>query len=223
MNSCQDFKPKEELCLSQDYLNLVCPLYPIRLIKTVRMRVRATEELLRNADNVQVIVLVRDPRAVFSSRRSGNVLSWCNKEPCSDPRVSCQHLSDDIRASYELQEKYPGKIKLVRYEDLSLAPEETARQLLEFLNLPWHEAIGDFIDTHTKTDLKRRDEYGTIRNSTAAVSAWKQSLGYQTVSLVQAECREPMSDLGYRLVSNRAQMRSQEPELEKTADDVWSF
>ena len=84
LNSCQDFKPKEELCLSQDYLNLVCPLYPIRLIKTVRMRVRVTEELLRNADNVQVIVLVRDPRAVFSSRRSSN-----NKEPCSDPRVSC--------------------------------------------------------------------------------------------------------------------------------------
>ena len=66
-NSCQHFKSKEELCFSQDYLNLVCPLYPIRLIKSVRMRVSATEELLRNADNVHVIVLVRDPRAVFSS------------------------------------------------------------------------------------------------------------------------------------------------------------
>jgi hypothetical protein len=119
-----------------------------------------------------------------------------------------------VKASYELQKKYPGKINLVRYEDLDLSPERTVRQLLEFLNLPWHDAIGHFIDSHTKTDLKVRRPYGTIRNSTAAVTAWKQSLGYQDVSLIQQECRGAMEDLGYRLMTNATQMKSREPELQ---------
>merc|ERR1719341_1306062 len=142
---------------------------------------------------------------------------------CSDPRVSCKHLSSDVNASYKLQKKFPGKIKLVRYEDLSLSPERTSRQLLEFLNLPWRDAIGHFIDSHTKTDLKVRQPYGTVRNSSAAVSAWKRSLGFQDVSLIQEECRKPMAALGYSLINNEAQMKSQEPELAMTAHDVWPF
>eukprot|EP00092_Neocalanus_flemingeri_P031675 GFUD01034402.1.p1 GENE.GFUD01034402.1~~GFUD01034402.1.p1 ORF type:complete len:474 (-),score=87.09 GFUD01034402.1:110-1531(-) len=236
-NSCARFKPREKLCFSQDYLNLVCPLYPIRLIKTVRMRVRKTEELLRNSSvNLQVIVLVRDPRAVFNSRRSDRISSWCLQEHCSDPRVSCEDLSSDIRAAVELQRTFPGRVRLVRYEDLSLSPERTVRRLLEFLNLPWHEAIGHYIDTHTSADIKKQernketrkvtlvhDPYGTSRNSSAAVFAWRQSLDFQNVSQIQEVCREPMQELGYKIVSSKVQMLSQDRVIEKTADQVWPY
>jgi len=223
-NSCKSFKPKEERCFSQDYLNIVCPLYPIRLIKTVRMRVQATEALLRNSSNVKVIVLVRDPRAVFSSRWTGRVSAWCKQEHCADPKVSCQDLLNDIKASHELERKFPGKVRLIRYEDLSLTPKTTARQLLEFLNLPWHDAIGHYVDTHTNKDVKKKqDPYGTARNSTAAVFAWKELLGFKNVSKIQDECKEPMGELGYSLVADEKQMSVQDPVLEKTADQVWPF
>jgi len=52
-NSCKQFKPREALCYSQDYLNQLCPLYPIKLVKTVRMRVRQVDTLLRNSSNVK--------------------------------------------------------------------------------------------------------------------------------------------------------------------------
>ena len=52
-----------------DYLNAVTALYPIKLMKTVRLRVSDTEQLLLDPElNLKVVVLVRDPRGVYASR-----------------------------------------------------------------------------------------------------------------------------------------------------------
>ena len=189
------------------------------------MRVRDTEELLRNtAINLKVIVLVRDPRAVFNSRRSEQISIWCLQKHCSDPRVSCQDLTSDIAAAQELQRLYPGRVRLVRYEDLSVDPERTVRKLLEFLELPWHEAITHYIATHTANEMTLvHDPYGTSRNSTAAVSAWRKSLGFLSVSQIQTACQDPMQELGYKLVTSQVGMESQDLGLEKAADQVWPY
>merc|ERR1719369_867084 len=47
-NSCSNLLPKETMCLMPEYLNPVCPLYPIKLIKTVRLRVARVERLLQD-------------------------------------------------------------------------------------------------------------------------------------------------------------------------------
>jgi len=222
-NSCKKFKPREALCYSQDYLNQLCPLYPIKLVKTVRMRVRQVDTLLRNSSNVKVIVLVRDPRAVFSSRWTGRVSAWCKQSHCSVPAVSCQDLADDVTAAHELHEKHPGQVRLVRFEDLSLSPTDTARSLLRFLDLPWHSAISNYVGSHTNKDVRRQDPYGTARNSTAAVYAWQQVLGFNNVSGVQEACKVPMGELGYRLITEEGQMLRQQPVLEKDAHHVWPY
>ena len=65
--SCEMFPKHERLeaCISEDYLNKVCPRFPLRLIKTVRLRVQKTKMLLENLPNTKILFLVRDPRAVF--------------------------------------------------------------------------------------------------------------------------------------------------------------
>ena len=64
-SSCTGFKPREQSCFSAAYLGQVahlhlspasivtitihlqvCPLYPVRLIKTVRLRVKKTRKIL---------------------------------------------------------------------------------------------------------------------------------------------------------------------------------
>ena len=127
------------MCLLPEYLNTVCPLYPIKLIKTVRLRVAKVEPLLQDPTlDLKVILLVRDPRGVYNSRGSGPVTTWCSKDICADPAVGCQDLAEDLMAAKDLAARYPGSVTLVRYEDLSLEPEDTTRQLLDFLDLPWH-------------------------------------------------------------------------------------
>ena len=38
------------MCFMPDYMSAVCPTFPIKLIKTVRLRVRNTEQLLADKD-----------------------------------------------------------------------------------------------------------------------------------------------------------------------------
>ena len=67
--SCYNLLPRETMCFMPDYLNAVSALYPIKLMKTVRLRVSDTEQLLLDPElNLKVVVLVRDPRGVYASR-----------------------------------------------------------------------------------------------------------------------------------------------------------
>ena len=210
-SSCSSFKkPKENICLSQEYLNRVCPQYPIRLIKTVRMRVKETEELLKTLANLKIIVLVRDPRAVFNSRWSDAISKWCKSDQCSDPETSCKDLENDIEDTKRLMKSYKGRIMLVRYEDLSLQTMSSLKSMLTFLELPWQARFQQYITSHTKQEklvrskgrlLKKSDPYTTTRNSTAAVVSWVTSLTKDDVSRIQTSCSAPMTMLGYKPVS----------------------
>ena len=86
----------------------------MRLVKTVRLRVRETSYLLESLTNLKLVVLVRDPRAVFGSRRSGRISEWCHNKHCSDPAVSCQDLEDDIQHALTLKSLYPERVLLLR-------------------------------------------------------------------------------------------------------------
>jgi hypothetical protein len=235
-NSCYNLLPRETMCLMPEYLNTVCPLYPIKLIKTVRLRVAKVEKLLRDAAmDLKVVVLVRDPRGVYNSRGSGQVSTWCKKDQCADPEVGCRDLLADVLAAEDLAARYPGSVTLVRYEDLSLMPEETTRGLLSFLDLPWVPAMTNYIDTHTSKEKvrmvrnrvtkkleRRKDTYGTAKNSTATAFAWRGKLGLEHTLEIQASCREPMARLGYRELHTEAELGAQDLPLDKTAEEVWS-
>ena len=86
----------------------------MRLVKTVRLRVRDTSYLLESLTNLKLVVLVRDPRAVFGSRWSGRISEWCHNKHCSDPAVSCQDLEDDIQHALTLKSLYPERVLLLR-------------------------------------------------------------------------------------------------------------
>ena len=235
--SCHNLLPNDLMCFMPDYLNKVCPLFPIKLIKTVRFRVKNVEELLQDsAMNLKVIVLVRDPRGVYNSRSSGAVKAWCKKDLCANPEVGCQDLNSDIESAFDLEQRYPGKVKLVRYEDLSMFPEDTSMDMLDFLDLPYTDGIADFIATHTsKEKLKvvknkkthkmqrKKNPYGTAKNSSATAFAWREKLSFQKTISIQEACQVPMEKLGYKLVLNEEGMTSEDLPIEKTVEEVWPF
>ena len=117
-SSCEDFQPRESVCFSRDYLSSACPLFPLRLMKTVRLRVREAAPLLERLQHLKVVVLVRDPRAVFNSRWEASVSAWCSDAECSDPALTCHHLEDDISQAASLRSQYPGQVLILRYAGL---------------------------------------------------------------------------------------------------------
>ena len=149
-NVCKYLKNLNSDCYKQQIIQPICKIYPIRLIKTVRFSVTEAEKLLEDPTlpNFKVISLFRDPRGFMNSR---STISWCSKNPiCKDPEKVCQLMTNDTRATYQLAKKYPGRVLLIRYEDLSLNPHETTEKILKFLNMTKHLEIHRFIERHTK-------------------------------------------------------------------------
>ena len=97
---CSNILPGEMFCFMPENLNTVCPLYPIKLIKTVRLRVAETRKMLEDTDlNLKILVLVRDPRGVFASRREKSIQEWCKNDNCAKPETSCHNLLLDLEVS----------------------------------------------------------------------------------------------------------------------------
>ena len=139
---------------------------------------------------------------ISSSRWSGRVAEWCLNNHCSDPATACGDLMEDVKAARRLAKEFPAKVRLVRYEDLSLDTLNTAREMLSFLNLPWHSSVQRYIASHTKRKMRSSnsapDPYSTVRNSTATVMSWLDKLSPDNVTRVQDSCSSPMKALGYK-------------------------
>ena len=227
-NSCQKILPLNSMCFLPEFLSFSCKLHPIKLIKTVRMRMKHVEHLLADsALNLRVILLVRDPRAVFNSRGSALVSNWCTEDDCASPANECRELLDDVKMGQELNSRFPGRITLLRFEDLSLNPFMIVSKLLAFLGLPWTPRIEKFIQTHTVSDsenskLQRNDPYGTSKNSSAVAFAWKVMMPFPKISSIQSVCKEPMEILGYQKYNDSEDVKNSDLPLFKTAHEVWS-
>ena len=146
---------------------------------------------------------------------------WCRNDHCSDPATACGDLMEDVEAAQSLASEFPDKVRLVRYEDLSLDTLNTVKKILSFLKLPWHSSVQTYIASHTKpvpTPRKVRgkissssasDPYSTVRNSTATVMSWVEKMSSSNVTSVQDSCSSPMKALGYKPLdsSNKASVQ----------------
>ena len=107
-NVCENLLMASSACFMPELYFKTCPIFPIRVIKTVRMRVAETEKLLLDSElkeTLKIVVLVRDPRGVMNSRSS---MDWCKLKTCSDPYTVCKDLTADVLAALELKKRYPG-------------------------------------------------------------------------------------------------------------------
>ena len=87
---------------------------------------------------------------------------------------------------------------IFRYEDLSLNTLETSQKLMKFLNLSWTPALSKYIRSHTRRErFGGKNQYGTVRNSKAAVVNWTKILSMSNISKIQEACQIPMRILGY--------------------------
>jgi len=229
-NSCVNQLEDAALCFSPEYLHAACQLYPVRLIKTVRMPMKYAVPLLESPSlNLKIILLTRDPRGTYNSR---STLAWCGHY-CSNATYGCDKLHEDVATAKQLRSRFPGRIHLLRYEDLCVDPEPVTRGLLEFLDLPWSSGVEAFLKSHTTEEKvyvhkavnnmaqRRRSKYGTAKNSKATAIAWKKEFGWTRVKEVQEQCKDFMDVMGYREVVEEGELQNDHLLLDKTAQEVW--
>lgn len=230
-NICKNLSISDAECIVPELYRKVCSISQVRLIKTVRLRVRATEKLLNDpvlGKTVKIVVLVRDPRGVMHSRAE---FPSCAFPYCSDVTTVCRDLASDIIATSQIKKTHPDRIHLIRYEDLSIDPFGTSDELFKFLGLPQYRLVDTFIEEHTRTLRSRSlptngdkittdtaqekamqersgaNYHSTTRNSKATVFLWKKNMRNEDISNVQRVCKNSMKMLGYNPMTNIDQNR----------------
>jgi hypothetical protein len=162
---------------------------------------------------------------------------------CNNTRYVCQDINDDVNAAHILKKRYPDKILLVRYEDLSLNPDSETRRILKFLGLEMKKSIKDFLDIHTKDPKKvnkllqsqtmynKSSEYGippvilpepynTFRDSSHNAFAWRVKSNYSAVEKIQKICSIPMKRLGYNLIPDERKLLDPNFDILKMTEEV---
>ena len=128
---------------------------------------------------------------------------------------------DDVEAAQSLASEYPDKVRLVRYEDLSLDTLDIVKKILSFLNLPWHASVEKYIASHTKSvpsPSSGPNQYSTVRNSTASVMSWVEKMSSDNVTTVQDSCSSPMKALGYKLLNSSRRISAHLEDIFETGD-----
>ena len=160
----------------------------LRATKVVRATMDSMRPLLRALPALRIIHLVRDPRAVALSRNrfssSGRGVYTERARKTSSPFVAeatlyCNHVTADIRSRLSLEREFPGRITLMRYEDVVANPEQRFRDIYKLLDEP--------MPTATLEQMRRKASRGQRRNLT---TKWQKLLTSTDQAAIAHRCSE---------------------------------
>ena len=141
VKSCRKRKGNKELCVS-DYIPLTCKNSTHRVTKVLRFTVDNFDSFLMSRDNIKLIHLVRDPRAIINSRIGTNFFP--TKDVLSIAEVLCNKMIHDFQAGRKLLMKYPKRFRFVYYEDLTDNPLDKIKALYKYLGFSLDETTKIF-------------------------------------------------------------------------------
>ncbi|KAI9558828.1 hypothetical protein GHT06_015617 [Daphnia sinensis] len=179
------------LCYQPEFVNHLCPYFPIHVIKALRLRVSELSPFLANysaSKDWKIVHLVRDPRGTMSSRY--NVAAWCLKEPsCIEVNRVCAELQEDLELIQRLIHDFPDRHYLLKFEDLAVNAEAETEKLFRFLGMSVTELTKAFLESHTQSDSQTKNNpYSTFRQSNAIAYGWKTKLSEKEIATITDVC-----------------------------------
>lgn len=218
INSKQCLNQPTERCLGKLFLSEACRRSSRLVFKIIRLRLAKLAMLLEDPEfsHIKIINLVRDPRAIISSR---NKLRWCISNACKNPEALCQAMRKDIEAAEKLRKRHHQQFFHFRFEDLALWPFETTNKLFNFLGLRNHPRIDFFLRkrlnsllTHTFYDHDGKlQSPATHRKPVKAIFRWVRELPWEEIQTIQRACNDVLQKLGYKLVNSTQQLEHFHP------------
>uniref|UniRef100_UPI00398F5EDD carbohydrate sulfotransferase 2-like n=1 Tax=Pristiophorus japonicus TaxID=55135 RepID=UPI00398F5EDD len=213
---------------SLERLQAECPKYGAVVIKGVRILDLGVLQPLIEELGLKVVHLVRDPRAVGSSRlRSRHGLIRENLQvlrrlherrqppvarlpPDLNAVGALEVLCAGLNRSLALARRppYRDNYLLLRFEDLLARPLHSLRRLYAFAGLRVTRELEGFLLGLSGGRRHNQSEPFAVsaRDAGLVASGWRGQLGMETVEKVQGFCGGAMRQLGYQMVKDRAQL-----------------
>lgn len=161
--------------------------------------------LMTVVDDALVVELVRDPRAALASRKHRRTDEWLDAKEASeevatdrvtnyDPVIDSYLWRESVSSTDDAKRVFPERILTVRYEDMVSEPEQTLRQICDFLGLAFRP---EMLDVGWVNATSRTQENAGDSISKAAVDKWRTSLTPEEIFVSQSILRSDMQRYGY--------------------------
>jgi len=175
------------------------------LAKTVRLHGPVLGEVVSKLQDLQVVHIVRDPRAVSASLQAQQE-EWGELSA----ETYCRHLLADLALEDQLG---PERYLRVRYEDFVQGPEAELERIGAFTGVPVTEEMREAVavkmfgkveqsKSRCSNDLaatNTTDYYSTVRPPGHKTDSWRSKLHPDQVAKLECGvCREVMERLGYK-------------------------
>jgi len=186
----------------------VCQSSDTLLVKAVRLHGARVRDVVNKVQDLKVVHIVRDPRAVSASLKAQQV-EW--GERTAD--TYCAHLLGDM----ELEEYLgPGRYIRIRYEDLVENPVTVLEKIGSFTGVAVTEEMREAVAvrmfgkakknnnspvTNSLAASETTDYYSTTRAPGHKHNSWMRKLGKEEIALLECgDCGILMDKLGYQKI-----------------------
>ncbi|XP_060079422.1 uncharacterized protein LOC132558829 [Ylistrum balloti] len=187
-----------------------CESSKVRVVKTIRVRMRTTVDLLlQKIPGLKVIHLFRDQRPrLLSAESTPFMLAYTLQKTA---KLECSDTYDDIDIQTALKKQHPDQIKTLLYERLAEYPLDIARRIFNFLGLPLTKMSIDKIQSMTSSTNELNCPFCTEKNDSAKTAhAWrtKKSQDFLKIKMIEEACEKVQKALGYVPVNNMVELRN---------------
>nr|XP_002130975.1 carbohydrate sulfotransferase 3-like [Ciona intestinalis] len=216
----------ESACQQSNYSNCQLPLKPtiisaicskskLVVYKILRVcELQNLAHLIKTEDlDIRIVHLVRDPRAILSSRMKLIEDQTNNETLKAEAKTLCNRLRKNIRFSNSYWKGQNGEYMRIRHEDITTNPMQVVREIYRFVDEPVPHSIQDWVNNSMSAEENIKEttisEFSTVRKPSDVLNKWRRALNFPTVQLIQAECLDVLQNLGYLTVKNEKEQNDE--------------
>ena len=197
--------PQENSTSPSDINADLCSKSNINIIKNISFRLKAItlQPLLEYDPKLKVLLMVRDPRAIWNSR-SNTIDTGCAEGPyCQNLDDFCPDLTEELDIVLKVSNGYQGRIKIIRYEDLVQNNVPTIKKVFQYFNDTIDEKIVTKLVKSYQRGLKAmkiQRELGITHqwiNPHQNIRKWLKQLPIETSKIISEKCSKVIKMLGY--------------------------
>ncbi|KAL5258266.1 hypothetical protein ACHWQZ_G013043 [Mnemiopsis leidyi] len=178
-----------------DEISLQCKRSKRTVAKVLQLKGFETFPLLSQHCDIEIVHLIRDPRASIKSR-----MDTFGKFLAEEPDVvdfTQDHITDsskkicgEILARAELIKNCAvAKTRLsLLYEDVLVNPLEKAKELFGALQIKWREEVEQRVNISTSGSLSEGGGFGTVKNTAKLGQRWKRDASKEFITSVEQGC-----------------------------------
>ena len=104
-----------------------------RVTKVLRLTTSSYDQLLERRTNLKILHLFRNPFAIINSRTESK--GYPVRDFISNAAVLCKKMLLDYEGGIRLAKKYPGRVKMVFYEDIKSNVTEKMNVLYDYIGM----------------------------------------------------------------------------------------